>query len=433
MTLYSLSLGLVLIAGAPWWLGRMLTSGRYRAGLAGRLGRVPPDLRERVRGRDVIWLHAVSVGEVVAATGLVRELERALPGWVVAVSTTTATGQAVARQRFPGLPVFYYPLDLGYPVRRYLRVLRPRMIVLMESELWPRMLVEAERARVPVAVANARASDRSLRRTLALPSALRQAWAGLLGKVTLFLAGGEETAARLLRLGVREQDVHVTGNLKFDLADPAETAMMLRIAASLPPDAPVLVCGSTLDGEERLLLQAWPAVLRQLPEAVMILAPRHPQRFAAVARLAESLGLRTVRASGLAESGARLGHGSVLLLDTVGDLAAVYSLATAAFLGGSLVDAGGHNPLEAARFGVPVLMGPSRGNFREITATLEAGGGLLGVTAADLPRILPRMLGGSEEARALGERGRAVFEAQAGATGRTVAALLRLLEAEPVQ
>jgi 3-deoxy-D-manno-octulosonic-acid transferase len=161
MMVYSAMLLAVLVVGAPYWLVRMATSGRYRAGLLGRLGRVPEGLREAVGGRDVVWVHAVSVGEVLAAAQLIRELKAALPGWVVAVSTTTATGQRLAKQRLADSPVFYLPLDFAFGVRRYLDALHPKMLVMMESELWPRLIAECAGRGIPMAVVNARISDRS--------------------------------------------------------------------------------------------------------------------------------------------------------------------------------------------------------------------------------------------------------------------------------
>ncbi len=204
MGLYSSLLLAVLVLGAPYWLARMVFSsksgGRYRAGLGERLGRVPAVLRAVVAGRRVVWVHAVSVGEVLAATRLVRELEEALgEGWVIVVSTTTATGQKLARERFGAERVFYYPLDFAWAVRAYLRALEPRMLVLMESELWPRMLVECRRAGVPVAVVNARVSDRSFARGLKV----RAVWGKVLGMVGLFLAQSEEDGRRLVEMGAR--------------------------------------------------------------------------------------------------------------------------------------------------------------------------------------------------------------------------------------
>ncbi len=425
MALYSFSLSVLFLLSAPWWTFRMLTTGRYRQGLAGRLGILPARLRAIPPVQDVLWVHAVSVGEVLAATGLVRDLRQRLPGWTVAISTTTVTGNAVARERFPDLPVFFFPLDLRFAVRRALGALHPRMLVLVESELWPRLLHECARAGVPVVVVNARMSDRSFRRALRF----RAVWRLALRRVTVFLAQGSETADRLRQLGASAERVQVTGNLKFDLRAPATTPMVDRLRRRMPEGARVLVCGSTLEGEEHLLVEAWKALIGRVPGALMVLAPRHPERFPGVERLLRQTGLPVLRASDLLTTVSEpLPAGGVVLLDTIGDLAAVYSISAAAFVGGSLVPAGGHNPLEPACFGVPVTMGRSTFNFREIVEAMQARDAIQVVDAEHLLHALGQALAGDPAMVALGERGRAVFEANAGATARTVQELLRLLE-----
>ena len=424
MGVYSALLLMVLVLGAPYWLLRMATSGRYRAGLAGRLGWVPKQLRAAVAGREVVWVHAVSVGEVMAATQLIRELGATRPELLIAVSTTTATGQRLAKQRLPELPVFYLPLDFAFVVRRYLRVLRPKMLVLMESELWPNLIVQCAKAGVPMAVVNARVSDRSLPRYLRL----RRLWRPFLGKISLFLAQSSETAERLVRIGAPAERVRVTGNLKYDLREGRDSPLAGMLRAQLPAGARVVVCGSTLEGEERILLEAWPAVLATEPMAMMVLAPRHPDRFAAVAAIVARSGFAVVRASEFRERPAPVAAGSIFLLDTIGDLAAIYSLGAVAFVGGSLVPSGGHNPLEPARFGVPVLMGSSFENFREIVGVLQAHNAIRVVSAVELAETLIDLLRHTDATRAMGERGREVFEAQAGATARTVQAMMQLLE-----
>jgi 3-deoxy-D-manno-octulosonic-acid transferase len=428
LVVYSSLLLVALVVGAPYWLMRMATSGRYRAGLRDRLGFVPEGLRAAVAGRDVIWVHAVSVGEVIAATQLIRELKAALPGWVVAVSTTTETGQQLAKDRLAGSPVFYLPLDFKFGVRRYLRALRPKMLVLMESELWPRLIAECAKAGVPMVVANARISDRSFPRYMRL----RRLWRPFLRMATLFLAQSRETAERLVKIGALADRVKVTGNLKYDVRVGGEGALTKMLRERLPVGARVVVCGSTLEGEERILLEAWPSVMAKEPNTVMVLAPRHTDRFATVAgRVAES-GFVLVRASEFREKAGdlttwRLDPGSIFLLDTIGDLASMYGLGNVAFVGGSLVPVGGHNPLEPAQFGVPVVMGPSFQNFREVVETMQDANALRIVSTDEVGAELVELLQNSDEARALGERGRAVFEAQAGATARTVQALTALL------
>ena len=421
---YSALLLAVLVVGAPYWLVRMVTSGRYRAGLAGRLGRISEGLREAVVGRRVVWIHAVSVGEVMAATQLIRELRTTLPGWVIAVSTTTATGQRLAKQRLPESPVFYFPLDFAFVIRRYLDVLHPNLLILMESELWPNLIDQCASRGMPVAVVNARISDRSLPRYLRL----RRLWRPLLAQISLYLAQSKENAERWLRIGAPVDRVRTSGNLKYDIKVAGASSLVGRLREHLPEGTVVVVCGSTLDGEEKMLLEAWPEVLATEPRAVMVLAPRHPERFAAVVGLVSASRFVMQRASEFRGGPIAIEPGSIFLLDTIGDLASVYSLGTVAFVGGSLVPAGGHNPLEPAQFGVPVVMGPSYENFREIVDAMLLHDSIRIVMAAGFSEALVAMLRSRDDAQALGKRGRTFFEAQAGATARTVQALLELMQ-----
>lgn len=418
MVLYSALLLLALVAGSPWWLWKMVSSGHYRTGLSGRLGWLPSGLDEVRRQREsregLVWLHAVSVGEVLAAERLVAELATALPQWQIVVSTTTATGQQMAQNRL-GVPTFYLPLDFAFLVRRYLRALRPTLFVTVESELWPRMLVECERAGVPVAVVNARISDRSLPRYLRL----RRWWKPLFDKVAIFCAQGQESADRLIAIGAGADRVRVTGNLKYDAPAGGDNPMVRQVARLLFKTR-LIVAGSTLAGEESLLLAQWAALLERVPDAVLLIAPRHPQRFGEVHDLIESSGFPFVRCSQLSPATQTLAPGTILLLDTLGDLAPMYGLAGVAFIGGSLVRKGGHNPLEATRFGIPVLMGPSFENFREMVEPLVAQGDIRIVESSGICGAL---------ADAIQPHGRARTPAavQTGATARTVAALLQVI------
>jgi 3-deoxy-D-manno-octulosonic-acid transferase len=428
MIVYSSLLLAALVVGAPYWLVRMATSGRYRAGLLGRLGLVPAGLRAAVAGREVVWVHAVSVGEVLAASQLIRELKAALPEVVVAVSTTTATGQRLARERMGDSPVFYLPLDFRFTVRRYLRVLQPKMLVLMESELWPRLIEECAKANVPVVVANARISDRSFPRYMRL----RRLWRPFLEMISLFLAQSKETAERLVKIGAPPERVRVMGNLKYDVQTREASAMTRRIG-SLLSQTRLIVAGSTLAGEEEALLGAWPAIHRAVPDAALMIAPRHPDRFDDVLALHRRSGYPFLRCSQLLLHTepivTELGRGgTILLLDTIGDLASMYGIAAVAFVGGSLVPKGGHNPLEPAQFAVPVVMGPSFENFRDVVESMREADAIRIVAPEMLGETLIAMLRDRDDARALGERGRAAFEAQAGATKRAVEALTVLLE-----
>lgn len=420
LVLYSLALFLVLIVGSPWWLFRMATSGKYREGLLERLGFIPRRVRAAHDEKPVVWIHAVSVGEVLAASRLIEELtcrgREYWKPWRVVISTTTRTGQKLARERFGPERVFYFPLDFAFAVRSWLRVLRPRMLILLETEFWPRMLVECRRAGVNVAVVNARISDRSWPRYCDFSFL----WGRLLSGLFLVLAQSDIDADRLRSLGA--PNVQVTGNLKYDIraARPAAATAMLR--EHLPAGGAVLVCGSTLAGEEELLVEALP------PWIITIIAPRHPERFSEVADLLRRRTALWVRRSEWMSAPANLQPGTVFLLDSIGELASVYSLATTAFVGGSLVPAGGHNPLEPAQFGVPVLMGPHYENFRGIVEALRKNEAIRIVAPDQLEPALAEMFSGSPEVRTQGIRGREVFEVEAGATARAVQALTTLLE-----
>jgi 3-deoxy-D-manno-octulosonic-acid transferase len=431
---YNVALLAALVAGAPWWLWRMATTQKYREGLAERLGKIRPGLApiSARSARPRIWLHAVSVGEVLAVSRLVGELDRAFPSVDLLISTTTRTGQALARERFGANRVFYCPLDLPWAVRAYLNALQPRMLILAETEFWPNLLNGCFRRHIPVAVVNARISDRSWPRY----QMLKRLWQPLLGRLTCVLAQSETDAERLRSLGCKPDRVTVAGNLKFDVRAAQEADATRLLKAS--PGLRFLVAGSTLEGEESALLEAWPPLIQGEPQLAMVLAPRHPERFAAVAALLEKSGVAWIKrsqwTSQTTAAPPSLKAGQILLLDTIGELASVYSVASVAFVGGSLVPAGGHNPLEPAQFGVPIVMGPHYANFRAITDDLRAHDAIRIAGREELAQALADLLHDTEAPVAMGERARLVFGEQAGATARTIRALEALLahEDQPV-
>lgn len=416
--LYSLLLAVALVVCLPWWLLRL---GKYRDGLGERLGFVSDRLGGVQPGG--IWIHAVSVGEVLAVSQLARELEKECPSKPVFLSTTTATGQRLARERFGDARVFYAPLDLDRAVRTYLDLLRPGILILAETEFWPNLLRLARKRGAAVAIVNARVSDRSL------PRYRRFRWFFLrvLENVDLFLAQSEVDAQRLREIGAAADRVQVSGNLKFDIRAASRSSLVDELRRSISSDTPVIVCGSTAEGEEGLLLQAFGHVLKNHPSAVMILAPRHPERFDRVAGLVAAENVTLVRRTSWS-AGPSPVRGCVFLLDSVGELAAVYALATLAFVGGSLVpDVGGHNILEPAQYGVPVLTGPNTFNFREIVSIFERGRGIVTVTTANLAGEWLRLLGAPEARGSLGNAARELFLKNNGATARTLQALQPLL------
>ena len=419
--LYSTLLASILVLGTPFWLFQMLRHGKYRAGLWERLGCVPDRLLTPQTG-PVVWVHAVSVGEVLAVAGLVAKLRERYPSHRVVVSTTTASGQKLARARFGEENVFYFPLDFAFCVRRYLRVLKPELIVLAETEFWPNFLRLAKSSGAKVAVVNARISDRSLPGYSRVRRWLRR----VLANVDVLLAQTEEDQRRLVEIGATPEWVHVAGNLKFDVPPATETEFVMRLRETLvsSESGPVIVCGSTMEGEEPLLLRGFENVLASHPKAVMVLAPRHPERFDKVASLLDRLGVKYWRRSqwrGEAVSG------GVLLLDSIGELASAYSLADIAFVGGSLVAHGGHNILEPAQFGVAIVTGVSYQNFRDIVRRFEKNQAVRIVGAAELPLVFMELVDSPETRKKLGQKALETLRQESGATERTLQALSEIL------
>lgn len=411
-----------MLVSLPYWLFQMMRHGKYHKGFGERLGRLPARLRLPRADEDAIWVHAVSVGEVLAVAGLIDELQRVSPRLRIFVSTTTDTGQVLARKRFGETNVFYLPMDFAFAIRPYLRALRPRMVVIAETEFWPNFLRMAHHGGARVVVVNARISDRSWPRYRRFRGLLQR----VLKNVDLFLAQTAEDANRLKGIGAEPDRVRVEGNLKFDIPAPAPPAIVARLRQAITTngDGPVLVCGSTAEGEESLLLKAFENLLVQHPGAVMILAPRHTDRFAAVAALLEQMSIKFWRRSVWNDEG--LG-GGVLLLDTIGELAALYALADVAFVGGSLVPRGGHNIIEPAQYGVATVVGNHTENFRDIVSLFQSRDAVRIVGPAELPLVLIELLNNDVERRELGRRAAETMRSQSGATSRTAGEVLRLM------
>ena len=420
--LYSLLLGIAALVSLPWWLLQLARLRKYRAGLRERLGVVPARLRAMQPG--CIWIHAVSVGEVLAISQLVDQLKTAAPNQQVLISTTTATGQKLARQRFGEDQVFFLPLDFAFAVQRYLRALKPSLLVLAETEFWPNLLHLAKASGASVSVVNARISDRSFPRY----RRFRGFFSRVLENVDLFLAQTEDDATRLKAIGAPKDRIAVSGNMKFDIRLSAGSWLAESLRGSMSEDSSVIVCGSTTEGEEALLVRAFQTVLQKFPSAVMILAPRHPERFDKVAGMFASNGLEIIRRSTWPpKNGSGSLSGRVFLLDSVGELASTYALADIAFIGGSLVPLGGHNILEPAQHGVAIMTGPHTFNFREIVRIFEQGGGLRVVESEQVAEQMLELLDNPTLRQRLGMRARDLFMENTGATQKTLVALQRLL------
>src|SRR5258708_3059581 len=422
---YSALLALFLVLTLPYWLLQMMRHGKYRAGLRQRFGGVPPALAGRSE-KPAIWVHAVSVGEVVASSAVVEALRQKFPSHRVLVSTTTSSGQKLAARRFGAENVFYFPLDFAFAIRPYLDALRPELVVVAETEFWPNFLRLAKRGGARTAVISCCISDRSLpgykRFRLWLPKLLEKT----LANVDLFLAQTEADRQRLGEIGAPATKISVAGNLKFDVAPPSSPRIIASLRESFYRSGagPVLVCGSTLEGEEGSLLSAFRNILVNHPKAVMILAPRHPERFAEVSALVENLGFRMWRRS---LWGGEPLAGGVFLVDSIGELATLYSLATVAFVGGSLVPRGGHNILEPALYGVPIVTGNHYENFRDVVNFFASLNAVRIVGLAELPLVFMELIENAGERKTLGKNALAALESQRGATDRTVAALVELM------
>ncbi len=392
-------------------------AGKRRPKFGDRFARDLPDLPG-----DGLWLHAVSVGEVEIARRLVRELSSFAPEIPIVVSATTATGLDLARRTLgEGVPVIPCPIDLPGPVGRVFDAVNPRALVVVETELWPEMLHQAGRRRIPAAVVNARLSDSSFRSY----RRVRPLLAPLLAPVHLVLARSEADAERFSALGVPKPSIRVAGNIKYDLEPDPSPLSWTEFAQAAAGDRPIVVAGSTMDGEEATVLDAVARLEAEGRSVFLILAPRHPERFDAVADLVTRRGFAMTRRS--AADGPTTDT-SVFLLDTIGELARAYKVATVAFIGGSLAPTGGHNPLEPAVWGVPVLSGPHVHNFVEVYDEMTAAGAARLVADGDeFTAALGRWLDDPAVARAAGEAGRAVVEANRGATGLTTEALLEFL------
>jgi 3-deoxy-D-manno-octulosonic-acid transferase len=409
-----------MVLATPWWLVQMARHAKYRAGLGQRLGFIPAHLKN-IHQR-VVWVHAVSVGEVLAISTLVKRLRDRYPNHRVLISTTTATGNQLARDRFGSDNVFFFPLDFGFAISPYLRALRPELLILAETEFWPNFLRLAAQSGAKIAVVNARISDRSFPRY----QRWRNIFQRVLKPIGMFLAQSDEDARRLVAIGADAARVSVGGNLKFEVNATANAEIVHRVREGFADGGsqPLIIAGSTVEGEEPMVLYACAEVMKTYPRMALILAPRHRERFAAVAKIVADSPFELVRRSEW--NGGPLAPGTVFLLDSIGELASLYALADVAFVGGSLVRRGGHNILEPAQHGVPIVIGPHYENFRDIISIFVHADAVRIVEGDKLGEEFIRLLNDHAERSgpsSLGQRAAAVMRSQSGATDRTMQAL----------
>lgn len=426
--LYQLAMVAALLAAAPVLLVRRgrhyLPTLRQRLGFYGRSG-LPAT-------PGALWIHAVSVGEVAVAATLASALPREQP---LIITTVTSTGQSRAHATFGAgsatgeqrAAVAYLPFDIGFAVRRFLRRFQPGALVLVEGDYWPLVLRACRRRGLPVLVVNGRVGRRSFGRW----SRLRALWQAFHRGVVRFGVQSAQDRDRLLALGAAPDAVTVTGNLKFETAPPSPNRALEAAVERLAAGRPIVVAGSTMQGEDAQVLDAFSQALGG-ERALLVLVPRHPERWDSAAQLAADRGLTVVRRSTLDLGQLPAGRPDALLLDSIGELAALYRLAAVAFIGGTLVPTGGHNPLEAAHFGVPVVVGPSMFNFREMAEAFDQAAAWRRIAdAQELGRVFRELLEAPAAAADLGARGRALIDANRGALARTRELVEAVLGAQP--
>ena len=430
---YSLLTLAAFVAASPYFLYQALRYQKYVGSLRQRLGFLP--ISFNIDTDESIWIHAVSVGEALTARALAADLKARYPRLRLFLSTTTMAGQQVARRNVSQVDgVFYFPFDWTFIVRRTLRIVRPRLFIMMETEIWPNLLHECRRRGVKTVMINGRISSRSYPRYRLIRPFFRR----VLADVDRFCMQSEESARRIIELGADPAHVTVTGSLKFDSLElPVAAAhgrpreRVLRFFR-VPAGRTVIVAGSTMRGEEPAVLRAFRGVKTAAPNALLVLAPRHPERFAEAEKLARDEAFVTVRRSELpidAEPRA-----DVVVLDTIGELAQLYQIATAVFVGGSLADHGGHNILEPAVFGKPIVFGPHMQNFTEIADAFVSNAAAVQVSSErGLDEALIALVTDPVRRARLGAAARALVEANRGAKTKTLGVVGDLLPREDGQ
>jgi 3-deoxy-D-manno-octulosonic-acid transferase len=430
-TLYNILFSIFFVLSSPYYFRRMRRRGNWRQGFRERFGRYDGNLKQALTNRQVIWVHAVSVGEVNLCTQLIRALELRLPNITFVVSTTTTTGMAELKRRLPAhISKIYYPIDRRNFVGRALAVINPEAIVLVEAEIWPNFLWRARDLKIPVFLANARLSDRSFPRYKRFGWLFRPLFASLAGVG----AQNEADAARLREVGCRPEAIHVIGNLKFDAAKLDERraldvpALLRQIGT--PDHAPILVGGSTHDGEELMLAEIARRLRARFPELLLILVPRHFERSGEVGRQLRERGVKFVYRNAIGAN-TRLagGEAECLLVNTTGELRFFYERATVVFVGKSMAAIGGQNPIEPAAFGKAMVFGPNMQNFADIARNFVVKNGAVQVNDPEaLEKAIAGLLSDDERRAELGRNARCVVRDNLGAIDRTVEMILKELD-----
>jgi 3-deoxy-D-manno-octulosonic-acid transferase len=430
--LYSLLFTVGAFLTAPYYLWRHRGLSYRASGWRERLGFLPHSFEQPRVG--AIWIHAVSVGETLAVAGLVRELQQRYPERSILISHVTPTGRDTGESRLPNVAGrFYLPLDWRWSVERALRRIKPGLLVIAETELWPNLLRGARRFGARVVLVNARLSEHSCRGYRRVRPFMRRVFAN----VDRVCAQSEADAERFRLIGAPPERVVVTGNLKFDGQPPERSVLAGRLQRTFESAGrePVLAAASTMPGEEELVLAAWRSVRERHPQALLVLAPRHPNRCETVGQLLRSQGVSFIRRSALKESetefASQLATAEVLLLDTIGELAGLFQVADVVFMGGSLVSTGGHNLLEPAYWAKAIVFGPHMENFRDAADLFLGQRAAIQVRdSSELACEILKLLDDRELRRVMGEQGKRVLERQSGATKRVLEQIAMLLGAQ---
>jgi 3-deoxy-D-manno-octulosonic-acid transferase len=425
--LYDLILFVAASALIPWYMVRGLRHGKMRRGIRERLGLYEAGRLATLTGREVIWVHAVSVGETRAAIPLLRALKATYPQSALVLSNVTETGHAIARGIKEVDLCLFFPFDLSWVVRRALTQIKPSLIVIVETEIWPNFVRLSHQSDIPVLLVNGRISDRSYPRYRRARWLLRP----ILEQFSSFCMQSEQDAERIRGMGAPVDRVEVTRNLKFDMQttipDSAAVAS-LRRALHLSASSSIWVAGSTHAGEEEVVLDVYRQLVEEGRDILLVLVPRHPERCRGIAELLDGRDFPFVLRTAVETSARLLTPGEVLLVNTLGEMLQLYAVADLVFVGGSFVPVGGHNVLEASLLKKPVLFGNYMHNFKEISQLLLAAGGGIQVTDAfELTNTIRHLLDNHDAARSMGESGHALLEANAGATEHTMAVINRLL------
>ncbi|MGB7763392.1 MAG: 3-deoxy-D-manno-octulosonic acid transferase [Candidatus Acidiferrales bacterium] len=418
---------------APYFALQGLRRGKYLGNFRQRMGYLPEGLARDVPARASIWVHAVSVGEVLASKPVVDGLKNRFPERPIFLSTTTATGQQLARERIRSAEgVFYFPIDWRAPIRRAFGKIQPALVVILETEIWPNFMREAERAGVPVVFVNSRISERSIGRFRRFQRFIGGFFRRVLKSAELLLAQSAEDAGRLKEMGAPEERVEITGNLKYDLEPPGQSAFGEWLAKQIASQErwPIFLAGSVVEGEEEAVLAAYDIVQRKWRRALLVLAPRKPERFDAAAAVAKECGWTVVRRSAVDLSAPLDENCDVVILDSIGELAGLYALGDAVFVGGSLVPSGGHNILEPAWFCKVPVFGPSMENFGDIAARFSSmGAGIQVASGERLGKAWVELISDSARREQMGRKARALVEANRGASTRSLERIAQVVEA----